>query len=293
MNNVTLGFILKPVLVSLDNLLLTKPLSVSLQETSKYRQVKASIEEVGLIEPLSISTVDRKTSRHLLLDGHIRLMALRELGESQALCIVANDDETYTYNNRVNRLSSVQEHIMIRRAIERGLSPERLAKALCLNVSLVKAKMTLLDGICPEVIDILKDREFSTQTSKILSRMKPTRQIECAELMISANNLTISYARALLVATPSEMLIYLRRSGTPQAVTQEQIAKLERETANLHERYRIVEQNYGDDVLSLTLVRGYIKKLLENEAVAGFLQKRHPDFLQEFSSLASAAALDQ
>jgi hypothetical protein len=228
-----------------------------------------------------------------LLDGHIRLAALRALGEPQALCIVANDDETYTYNNRVNRLSSVQEHFMIRRAVERGLSPERLAKALSLNVGLIKAKMTLLDGVCPEVIDILKDREFSTETSKILSRMKPTRQIECAELMVSANNLSINYARALLASTSSEMLVNPRRTGRAQAATQEQIAKLERETANLHERYRIVEQSYGDDVLSLSLVRGYIKKLLENQAIVGFLQKRHPDFLQEFTALAQAAALDQ
>jgi hypothetical protein len=293
MNTVFLGFTLKPILVRLDNLLLSKVLLPSLPDTSKFRQVKASIEEIGLIEPLTVSAVDRKTGQHLLLDGHIRLTALKDLGESHALCIVANDDETYTYNNRVNRLSSVQEHMMIRRAVDRGLSPERLAKALCLNVSLIKAKITLLDGICPEVVDILKDREFSTETSKILGRMKPTRQIECAELMISANNLTINYARALLAATSPEMLVNVRRPSATQGLNQEQIAKLERETANLHERYRIVEQSYGDDVLSLTLVKGYIKKLIENEAVAGFLLKRHPDFLHEFTSLASAGALDQ
>jgi hypothetical protein len=257
MNKVTLGFVLKPVLVELNNLLLSKALSPTLQETYKFRQVKASIEEVGLIEPLTISTVDRKTGQHLLLDGHIRLTALKELGETQALCLVANDDETYTYNNRVNRLSSVQEHLMIRRAIERGLSPERLAKALSLNVRLVKDKMTLLDGVCPEVIEILKDREFSAETSKILRRMKPTRQIECAELMISANNLTVNYARALFAATSQEMLVSPKGTSASHAATQEQITKLERETANLHERYRIVEQSYGDDVLSLSLVRGY------------------------------------
>ncbi|WP_291129443.1 plasmid partitioning protein RepB C-terminal domain-containing protein [Hydrogenophaga sp.] len=96
-----------------------------------------------------------------------------------------------------------------------------------------------------------------------------------------------------MASTSSEMLVNPRRTGRAQAATQEQIAKLERETANLHERYRIVEQNYGDDVLSLSLVRGYIKKLLENQAIAGFLQKRHPDFLQEFNALAQVAALDQ
>jgi len=293
MSKVEFSFVLKPVLVDFDKLLLCKTLTPTLQDTYKFRQVKASIEEVGLIEPLTISSVDRKTGQHLLLDGHIRLMALKELGETQALCLVANDDETYTYNNRVNRLSSVQEHLMIRRAIERGLSPERLAKALALNLQLVKDKMTLLDGVCPEVIEMLKDREFSAWISKILRRMKPTRQIECAELMISANNLTINYARALFAATSQEMLVSPKGTSASNAATQEQITKLERETANLHERYRIVEQSYGDDVLSLSLVRGYIKKLLENGAVVAFLQKRHPDFLQEFTALANAAALDQ
>lgn len=293
MNIAAYSFILKPILVDLNNLLPSKALPPAVAETSKFRQVKASIKEIGVIEPLTISTVDRKTGKHFLLDGHIRLTALKALGETHVLCLVANDDETYTYNNRVNRLSSVQEHVMIRRAIDRGLSPERLAKALDLNVRLIKEKMTLLDGVCPEVIEILKDREFSTETSKILRRMKPTRQIECAELMISANNLTINYARALLAATSQEMLVYTRSAGLPVAASQEQIAKLERETANLHERYRIVEQSYGDDVLSLSLVRGYVKKLLENEAVVRFLEKRHPDFLIEFRTMANTAALDQ
>ena len=89
------------------------------------------------------------------------------------------------------------------------------------------------------------------------------------------------------------MLVNPNGTSASHAATQEQITKLERETANLHERYRIVEQSYGDDVLSLSLVRGYTKKLLENEAVVGFLQKRYPEFLQEFSSLGNAVALDQ
>jgi hypothetical protein len=33
---------------------------------------------------------------------------------------LARDDEAFTYNKRVNRLSIVQEHFMILRAIDRG-----------------------------------------------------------------------------------------------------------------------------------------------------------------------------
>jgi hypothetical protein len=57
-------------------------------------------------------------------------MALRELSIDEVQCLAATDDESYTYNSRINRLSTIQEHYMIRRAIQRGVAPERLAKAL-------------------------------------------------------------------------------------------------------------------------------------------------------------------
>lgn len=39
---------------------------------------------------------------------------------------------------------------MIRRAVERGVSPERLAKALSVDVLQIMKRMALLDGICAE-----------------------------------------------------------------------------------------------------------------------------------------------
>ncbi len=63
----------------------------------------SSIEEVGLIEPLSVTTVEKDSGNHLLLDGHIRLIVLQELKHTEAPCLVATDDESYTYNSRVNR----------------------------------------------------------------------------------------------------------------------------------------------------------------------------------------------
>jgi len=59
---------------------------------------------------------------------------LRDIGYAEAPCLVAAADEGYTYKNRINRLSTIQEHYMIRRAIERGVSPERLSlDTLCLH----------------------------------------------------------------------------------------------------------------------------------------------------------------
>ncbi|NJA05503.1 ParB N-terminal domain-containing protein [Methylococcaceae bacterium WWC4] len=293
MTNIPLGFCLEPISVPVDKILPSRRTPTGVTTSRKYLQIRTSIQEIGLIEPLSVGPADAKTDQLILLDGHIRLIALQELGYIEVPCLVATDDESYTYNSRINRLSTIQEHHMIRRAIERGVTPERLAKALSVDPRTIERKAALLEGICPEAAELLKDHQFPTDLSRVLRKMKPTRQLECVELMISANTITINYAEALLVATPSSMLVEGKKPKKLSGLTAEQMAKMEREMSNLQERYKMVEQTYGQDVLNLVLAKGYLAKLLENPAIKRFLQQRQPEFLAEFEAIVQTVSLDQ
>lgn len=293
MSGVTLGFIPEPLSVPVVCILPSRRPPDGIGISRKFKQIKSSIEEIGLIEPLTVTAANQQSGQHVLLDGHIRLIALRDLGYVEASCLVATDDEMYTYNNRINRLSTIQEHLMLRRAIDRGVSPERLAKALSVDVSHIQKKITLLNGICPEATELLKDRQFSPELSRAIRKMKPTRQVECIELMVSANNLTVGYAEALLVATPVPLLINGKKPKKLTGVTQEQMGKMEREMGNLQGQYKLVEQTYGQDVLNLVLAKGYLGKLLENESISAFLRQRQPDLLAEFEMIVQTVSLDQ
>jgi hypothetical protein len=83
----------------------------------------------------------------------------------------------------ISRLATVQEHLMIVRAIERGVSEDKLAKALNMDVKAIRRRRTMLAGICPEVVDMFKDKSVNPNTFEILRKMKPMRQLEAAELM--------------------------------------------------------------------------------------------------------------
>lgn len=293
MSGVTLGFIPEPLLIALTNILPSRRMAAAVVESRKYRQIKSSIEEIGLIEPLSVTAADPVSGRHVLLDGHLRLLAMQDLGFTETTCLVATDDESYTYNNRLNRLSTIQEHLMIRRVIERGVSPDRLAKALAVDVSSIMKKLSLLNGICPEAAELLRDRQFSPELSRVLRKMKPTRQVECVELMVAANNVTVSYAEALLVATPAARLVDGKKPKKLSGVSPEQMARMEREMTNLQAQYKLVEQTYGQDVLNLVLAKGYLAKLLENGLVRTYVQQRQPDLLMEFESMVETVSLEQ
>ena len=292
MSQPPLGFIPEPITLALDRILPSRKPPEGLHASRKFKQIVASMEAVGMIEPLSVGKADKKTGQHVLLDGHMRLLALRQLGYTDAPCLIATDDESYTYNNRINRLSSIQEHVMIRRAVERGMKPERLAKALSEDVSLIHKKVSLLDGICPEAIEMLRDQHFSAGLGSVLRRMKPTRQVECVELMLTANNMTVAYAEALFAATPPHLVVGEKRARKLPGVTAEQMVKMEREMGNLQGQLKVVEKSYGQDVLLLVLARGYLGKLIDNKAVFRFLKQRQPDVLAEFENIIQTVALD-
>jgi len=293
MSQPPLGFIPEPITVLLDRILPSRRAPDGVLESKKYKTILSSMEEVGLIEPLTVSKADPKSGQHVLLDGHIRMLALRQLEFVDAPCFVALDDESYTYNNRINRLSTIQEHFMIRRAVDRGVTPERLAKALSVDISHIVKKMNLLDGLCKEAAELLKEQQFSANLGAVLRKMKPTRQIECVELMLAANNITVAYAQALLAATPSEMLVGEAKPKKVAGVTAEQMARMEREMGNVHGQFKLIEQSYGQDVLNLVLAKGYLAKLLGNDAVVRFLTKNRPDMFAEFEEIVQTVSLDK
>lgn len=293
MNTVALGFIPEPRNIPIDRILLSRKMPPETVASRKFIQIRASIEEVGLIEPLSVVPAEKGSELYILLDGHMRLLALQEMGNSEACCLIATDDEGYTYNSRINRLSTIQEHFMIRRAIERGVTPQRLAKALSIDVSQITKKLSLLNGLCPEVVELLADRQFSADISRVLRKMKPTRQVECVELMVAANNITSAYAEAMLVATPTNLLVEEKKPKRMAGVTQEQMAKMEREMSNLQVQYKTVEQTYGQDVLHLVLAKGYLAKLLENKSISRYLKQREPEVYAEFETIVQTVSIDQ
>ena len=79
----------------LDRLLPSRAMSKGIQTTRKYAQIKSSIQEIGLIEPIAITPPDEKTGLHIILDGHLRVQVVRDLGLTSIICLRAKDDEGY------------------------------------------------------------------------------------------------------------------------------------------------------------------------------------------------------
>lgn len=153
--------------------------------------------------------------------------------------------------------------------------------------------MNLLDGVCVEAAELLKDQQFSANIGAVLRKMKPTRQVECVELMVATNNITVSYAQALVAATPANMLVAETKPRKLAGVSAEQMAKMEREMGNLQGQFKLVEQSYGQDVLNLVLAKGFLVKLLDNKEVVRYIKQHRPEVLEQFEVIVETTSLDQ
>jgi hypothetical protein len=287
---VSLAFDPQGLVVAISSILPLKQVKTSIRVTQKYQQVLASVREVGIIEPLII--FPQKSDTYLLLDGHVRLEVLKQIGETHARCLIATDDETYTYNKRINRMATIQEHTMILKATRNGVSEERIAKVLRVDVASIRQKRDLLNGICPEAAEILKNKHVSLGVFAVLKRMKPMRQIEAAELLHATGNFSVPYAKALFVATQPDMLFEPGKHKAVKGLTPEQVAKMEKEMESLQQDLRLVEESHGNQVLNLVVARGYIAKLFENARVTRYLNQHHPDVFRELQTMTENSSLE-
>lgn len=282
------------IAIPLERILPSRRVEQLMAGSKKYASILSSIKELGVVEPLVVHPkplVANGVSSYLLLDGHLRLEALKSLGASEALCLISTDDEGFTYNRQINRLTPIQEHKMIISALGKGIEATRIAKVLGINVDRVHDRENLLKGIAPEAAEMLKVRMVSQDVFRSLRQMKPIRQIETVEMMISANCFTRNYARMVLAASRPEMLVEQKKKPKND-VTAVDIARMERELENLHNDYRQVEDTLGETMLVLVVAKGYLARLFRNEGIAAYLMQHYAELLEELVTIMEAVTSD-
>lgn len=264
--------------------------TANIRKSVKYKQIAASIVHVGLIEPIVVYPTN-PTNRYLLLDGHVRHDILRD--ECSIRCLIATDDEAFTYNKRVSRLAPIQEHYMILRAIQNGSSEQRIASALQIDVVRIKEKRDLLIGICKECADLLKDQRVSPNAFVILRKMKPVRQVAAAELMLAARTYSTPYVRLLLAGTPTTMLIDPEKPKAVEGLSTQQQVTIGTEMDVILRDLKDVEANYGEDIVTLTVSCRYAARLLANDRISKYLRKCQADVMGEVQAVLTAVESDK
>lgn len=268
--------------LSLTSLVPSRELHPRERTHAKYHQIATSIESVGVIEAPVVFPL--KNGKFRILDGHKRVDVLRAKQVPSVDCLIATEDEAYNYNKRVGYLSTVSEHLMILRALKHN-NEKTIAQALDVSVPTIREKRDLLNGIAKEVVDLLKDRRVPPKAFRALRKMKPVRQIECAELMRASNMYSGRFAEALLRGTREDFLVQPEKKEQPDVLAPGQRRRMENETDAVLQNLRAVEKTYGTDVLTLTVGCRFVGRLLEDKQVHRYLSRKHSEILNELETI--------
>ena len=285
------GFERDIVKIAIAAILPLRPVPAHIREGRKYTQIASSVREVGIVQPPVVARHASLKGKYLLLDGHLRIEVLKDMKVEEVDCLVSLDDEAFTYNRQINRLATIQEHRMILKLVERGISEKRIAEALDVNVANIRVKRNLLRGICPEAEKLLKDKHCPINTFRALRSLKKLRQIEVAELMVSTDNYSVLYAKALVAATPPDQLVDEGNPKPLKGVSPEQMEQIQRELTSLQGDVKRIEGTFASDHLNLVLAASYVRSLLGNERIDRYLEKHHPELREEFHKICDATAL--
>ena len=281
--DIEIGFETDIRLIALTQILRKQEIAPKIRTSQKYQQVLSTIRHAGVVEQIVVFPSVEQPGFYKLLDGDARLDVLLSLGATEAYCLISKTEETFTYNYRTNHLSPIQEHYMILKAIDKGVREEDLAQALNVNVSHIRAKRDLMNGICPEAVSIMKDHPFAPIVIRILRKMKPTQQITAVQQMIRLGNFSERMATHILITTPPDLLAEGKRAKQAEQLSSESLTEMRAAMENSREQQEEIRGALGITSISLNRVCSHYEKMLRNPRILKHLQKHHPKLLEELT----------
>ncbi|EDS7168081.1 RepB plasmid partitioning protein [Salmonella enterica] len=267
-----------------NNLVQSRPLPGNIKSSIKYKQIMTSISEIGLIEPVVIYITESGITK--ILDGHLRIEALKDLGITHAHCLVSPVDEAYSYNKRVNRLTLLQEQKMLRKAVESGVSIDKLSAVLGISYNIINTRLRISDGISAETVALLSEKNVPQNVFDVLRKIKPYKQAEIVNTMIMLNKLTRKFALSMLHSLAPEHLVAQNKMDSQNKDVARTLARLEKEMAALQIETQNIKDEYAENNLNLHIIKTYITRLLNNSSILLWLYDNNIEYLSLLKKIA-------
>ncbi|QBX68331.1 plasmid partitioning protein RepB C-terminal domain-containing protein [Serratia quinivorans] len=278
-------------LYPVENLSPSRTIPVNVRSSNKYKQILTSIAEIGLIEPIIIFISEN--GEHKILDGHLRIEALKDLTITHAHCLISPVEDTYSYNKRVNHLTILQEQRMLQKAVESGVSLEKLCAVLGLSQGIINTRLRISEGISKEALALLADKNVSQNVFDVLRKIKPHKQMDFVTTMVTLNNVTKKFALSMLHTLPAEHLVRKPDNAHEDKDIVKTLARLEKEMAALQVETQDIQNEFAENNLNLMVVRSYIAKILSKNEVIHWLYDNKSEYLDVLKKVLGVKHLNE
>ena len=190
-------------------------------------------------------------------------------------------------NKYINKLSPVQSYNMINSAIAKGVSEDKIVKALDIDMVSLRQKKTMLNGISQDVIELLKDKVISEKIFRLLRKMKPKRQLIAVQMMIDSGKYTYNSLKIIYDASTDDDLVAPKNGKHISTELLERRIRLERETLALRDNLKSLQFEYGINMIKFSSLHSFLRSLMNNEKIANFIKHYDEGIFDHFSKIIS------
>ena len=271
---------LKRIMLKIEEIEVEQRRNINIQNNRKYKKIVSSIQNIGLIEPLSVY---QQKDKYILLDGYLRLLAAKELEMDEVPCFIYQNRDSYTFNAMRNEISPLQESKMIKKAISQGVDENDLA--IVLNVPLKRIRQTkkLADSLIPEARELLDGNHIFRSTAEQLSRVNQEGQHMILKKMDEAQNYNASYAKVLVMKTPKEMIRsgVAFRNNNPDHYEKRLYTQIKKGNQEIE----FYAQRYKENMKELMKHVVFFRTILERETTSEYLSLNYPQIVKDVKKI--------
>ncbi|ESX05203.1 MULTISPECIES: plasmid partitioning protein RepB C-terminal domain-containing protein [unclassified Mesorhizobium] len=149
-----------------------------------------------------------------------------------------------------------------------------------------------VNGICPDVLDLLRDAPVKTKIFGLLQKVLPARQLEIARLMVAMDRVRITYARLLVALTPQALLVEGFNLSTITTQAEDQRGAMVLDVGAVSLAVLSAAERHGQVGLELVAANRFFDRLMDNSRVVRYLARTFPGHFEEFHSF-SMPCLEQ
>jgi hypothetical protein len=266
--------------IKIEDLVPLRERNINFEKNRGFSKIFASIKAIGLIEPLCVY---KDNGKYNILDGFLRYQACQKLGVGEVPCLIFRDKEAYTFNNKVNRLSAVQEMRMLKMALK-TVDETTVAEVFGMKNIRYRLGSNIIRHLHSSVVKTLDANLMSRGCAMELALVKHERQLQILKEMERTGDFSVSFARALVLKTPDGQRNpeIKTKTWTQDPVKKtEMVAKLQ-EVEKRHDFYSNLYRQYSTDLLKLCI---YARKLISNDKIRECLKGKYPAVLEQFEKI--------
>ncbi|MCK9599461.1 MAG: ParB/RepB/Spo0J family partition protein [Sphaerochaeta sp.] len=177
-----------PVMLKITEITTPDVLSRQIIDKDKLAELKKSIKELGLMNPI---TVRKLGDKYILCAGYRRFLACRELNLEMIPCMVTISNDT-EFNQRMMDenfaradLTFLEEALFLQYImVSENCTQKVLAKKVNKSESYISERLNLL-SFDKEVIDAIQAKQISLRVGSMISKINnPTRRLRVLQQVI-------------------------------------------------------------------------------------------------------------